>query len=139
MNTRRHVHAIRRPLLVLLAAFAVLAITIAAQDRLKTMPGYDQYTKMSKEITGAVKPGALSVTWKDPLTFEYTRDNKIYRFDVTKKTATEVGSAPEQAGGGMRGAGARGQGGAPNVDGRWPAPRLPTGSSRRSTATATCG
>jgi hypothetical protein len=39
MNTRRYFHAMRRPLLVLLAALAVLAATIAAQDRLKSMPG----------------------------------------------------------------------------------------------------
>jgi dipeptidyl-peptidase-4 len=51
--------------------------------------------------------------WKDPLTFEYTRDSKVYRYDVAKKAATEVGAAPEQAGAGMRGMGARGQGGAP--------------------------
>jgi dipeptidyl-peptidase-4 len=113
MNMRRHVRTMRRTALVLLAALVVLAATIAAQDRLKTMPGYDQYLKMSKEITGAVKPGSLSVSWKDALTFEYTTDNKVYRYDVAKKAATEVGPAPEQAAAGMRGMGARGQGGAP--------------------------
>ena len=113
MNRRRHLHSLGRAGFMLLAALAVLTAAIAAQDRLKSMPGYDQFQKMSKETTGAVKPGSLSVTWKDPLTFEFTRDNKIYRFDVAKKTATEVGPAPEQAGGGMRGQGVRGQTGAP--------------------------
>ncbi len=113
MNRRRDLLSLGRTGFVLLAALAVLTAAIAAQDRLKSMPGYDQYLKMSKEMTGAVKPGSLSVSWKDPLTFEYTRDGKVYRYDVAKKTATEVGPAPEQAGGGMRGAGARGQGGAP--------------------------
>ena len=69
MNTRRHRRSLLRSSLMLLAALTVLAVTLAAQDRLKTMPGYDQYVKMSKEMTGAVKSGALSVTWKDPLTF----------------------------------------------------------------------
>jgi dipeptidyl-peptidase-4 len=113
MNRHRHPRPLRRTGYVLLAALAVLTVAIAAQDRLKSMPGYDQYLKMSKETTGAVKPGSLAVTWKDPLTFEYTRDNKVYRYDVAKRIATEVGPAPEQAGAGMRGSGARGQGGAP--------------------------
>ncbi len=114
MNRHRHPHSLRRTGFVLLAALAVLTAAIAAQDRLKSMPGYDQHLKMSQEATGAVKPGSLAVTWKDPLTFEYTRDNKVYRYDVAKKIATEVGPAPEEAGRGRRGvAGARGQGGAP--------------------------
>ncbi len=113
MTTRRPPHALLRTGFVLLGTLAVLAAAIGAQDRLKSMPGYDQYQTMSKEITGAVKPGALSVTWTGPLTFEYTRDNKLFRFDVAKKTATEIGPAPEQAGAGARGMGARGQGGAP--------------------------
>jgi dipeptidyl-peptidase-4 len=113
MNRQHHLHSVRRAGFVLLAALAVMTAAIAAQDRLKSMPGYDQYLKMSKETTGAVKPGSLAVTWKDPLTFEYTRDSKVYRYDVAKRIATEVGPAPEQPGGGMRGAGARGQGGAP--------------------------
>jgi dipeptidyl-peptidase 4 len=109
MNTRRHFRSMRRTDLVVLVALVVLAVTMTAQDRLKTMPGFDQYQKMSKETTGAVKSGSLSVTWKDPLTFEYTRDNKVYRYDVAKKAATEAGPAPESAGR----AGMRDQGGAP--------------------------
>jgi dipeptidyl-peptidase-4 len=84
----------------------------AAQDRLKTMPGYEQYQKMNGAIEGAVKPGSLSVTWKDGgKSFEYTRDGKIFRFDVTARRASEVGPAPEQPGGrGGRGGGpARGR------------------------------
>src|ERR1041385_6898297 len=53
-----------------------------AQDRLKSMPGYDRYQKMSREITNAVKLGALSVTWKDRgNAFEFQKDNKRYRYD----------------------------------------------------------
>ncbi len=113
MITRRPPRSLPRTGFVLLAALAVLAAATGAQDRLKSMPGYDQYQKLSKEVTGAVKTGALSATWTGPLTFEYTRDNKRFRFDVAKKATTEVGPAPEQAGTGMRGTGARGQGGAP--------------------------
>ena len=63
--TIRHRPVPRFPLALALVAAMGFAATLVAQDRLKSMPGYDQYQKMSKEVTGAVKPGALSVTWKD--------------------------------------------------------------------------
>ena len=69
-----------------------------AQDRLKTMPGYEQYQKMSKEIPTAVKLGALIVTWKDDAkSFEYRKEGKLYRFDVATRKATEIGPAPVEA------------------------------------------
>ncbi len=63
--TIRHRPVPRFPLALALVAAMGFAATLVAQDRLKSMPGYDQYQKMVKEVTGAVKPGALSVTWKD--------------------------------------------------------------------------
>jgi dipeptidyl-peptidase-4 len=76
----------------LLVVFAFVA-ALSAQSRLKSMPGYEQHQKMAKELPGAVKPGALSVTWKDATTFEYARDGKLYRYDVANRTATEAGEA----------------------------------------------
>jgi dipeptidyl-peptidase 4 len=102
--------------LTLLAIVVALSAGVVAQDRLKTMPGYEQWQKVSKEIAaGPVKMGNLSVTWKDGgAAFEYQKDNKVFRYEIAKKQATEVGPAPEPAGGaGQRGQGARGQGGAP--------------------------
>ena len=61
------------------------------------MPGYEQYQRMSREIPGAVKTGALTVAWKDPKTFGYVRDGRLYRYDVTARLATEVGAAPAPA------------------------------------------
>jgi dipeptidyl-peptidase-4 len=87
-------------------AAAIVQVTLLAQDRLKTMPGYEQYQKMSGEIQRAVKPGSLTVTWKDATTFEYARDGRLYRFDVAAKAPAEVGPAPEAAGRGGRGGGA---------------------------------
>jgi dipeptidyl-peptidase 4 len=84
-------------------AAGAFQITTGAQDRLKTMPGYEQYQKMSREAQGAVKLGALSVTWKDAKSFEYERDGKLYRYDVGTKVAAEIGTAPEPAGRGGRG------------------------------------
>jgi len=97
--------------LAVLALAGALALTAAAQDRLKTYPGYDQYQKMSKELQGAFKSGAIQVTWKDGgKAFEYVRDGKTWRFDIASKKLSEVPGAvaPEQ--GGMRG-GRGGQGG----------------------------
>ena len=36
-----------------LLAVSLLHVTTSAQDRLKTMPGYAQYQKMSAQLTGA--------------------------------------------------------------------------------------
>jgi dipeptidyl-peptidase-4 len=89
-----------------LVLFLILASTlpITAQDRLKTMPGYDQYQRLSEEIPGSVKLGNLSVTWKDGSTFEYNKDGKQYRFDIKSLKADEIGAAPVRRGG-PRGAG----------------------------------
>jgi dipeptidyl-peptidase-4 len=97
---------VRAALVVALAA-GFVQINSAAQDRLSTMPGYQQFQKVSAEGRDAVKSGALTVFWKDPTTFEYSRDGKRYRYDVGTKTAIETGVAPEPVGRGRGG----GQGG----------------------------
>jgi dipeptidyl-peptidase-4 len=95
-------------------ALALLQVSTAAQDRLKTMPGYQQYLKMTKEIPGAVKLGSLGVTWSpDAKSFDYSNDGKRYRYDVASRTAVETGVAEAPAGRGGRGAGGRGGQGAP--------------------------
>jgi dipeptidyl-peptidase-4 len=71
----------------------ILSAAVAAQDRLKTMPGYEQYLRMSKAIPSAIKPGTLSVAWKDGgKAFEYQKDGKTIRYDIATKTATEAAS-----------------------------------------------
>ncbi len=77
--------SLRRAALGLLAAIGLFAASMGAQDRLKTMPGYEQYQRLGKEISGAVKPGTLSVTWKDATAFEYVKDNKIFRYDIAEE------------------------------------------------------
>ena len=94
------------------AAVSILAMPLSAQDRLKAMPGYEQFQKMSREIPGSVKLGSLTVQWKeDGSSFEYAWDGKRYRYDVAARTATVIGDVPEGAGGrGGQGLGS-GQGG----------------------------
>ena len=78
--------------------FVLMPGISGAQDRLKTMPGYEQYQKMSKEIPTAVKLGALIVTWKDDgRSFEYRKEGKLYRYEVTTRKMTEIGPAPAEA------------------------------------------
>lgn len=75
----------------------VLLETSHAQDRLKTLPGYEHFQKMSRLMTNAVKSGSLSVTWKDDgKSFEYQKDGKRYRYDIATKKAAEVAKAPAE-------------------------------------------
>jgi dipeptidyl-peptidase 4 len=97
---KRTVTALRHGLAIALfsvCGFSGVAPTnTSAQDRLKTMPGYEQYQKMSDEIPSSVKSGALSVTWKDGgLAFEYRKDGKAYRYTIATRTAAEVAPTEE--------------------------------------------
>ena len=77
-----------------LAGVAILSAVVGAQDRLKAMPRYEQYLRMSKEIPTAVKMGNLQVAWKDGgKAFEYTKDGKTWRYDLATKAATELPAA----------------------------------------------
>src|SRR5438105_15031641 len=77
--------------IVLLFTFGLVAVTSSAQDRLQAMPGFAQYQRMSKEIPGAVKPGALAVKWQDGgKAFTYQQDGKTYRYDIATAQASEI-------------------------------------------------
>src|SRR6266513_2817884 len=78
----------------LVAALALGQSIVFTQDRLKTMTGYDQYQRMLREIPAAVKSGALVVTWADDgRAFEYGRDGRRYRFDLTTRREGEAAAA----------------------------------------------
>src|ERR1041384_2372181 len=99
-------------IIVLLVTLSLLAVTSGAQDRLKTMPGYDQYQRMSKEIPGAVKPGALTVKWQDGgKALTYQKDGKTYRYDIATGQATETEQAAGEAAQSDNPAGRRAPGG----------------------------
>ena len=105
---------LRRAGLAAPLVIGLLQIPTAAQDRLKTMPGYQQYLKMTQEIPSAVKLGSLAVTWNpDGRSFDYSHDGKRYRYDVATRAATEIGVAEAPAGRGGRGGGRGAAGGAP--------------------------
>jgi dipeptidyl-peptidase-4 len=97
-----------------------------AQDRLKSMPGYERFRKMSVATRGlGASLAAPTITWTDDSSaFEFTRDGKLLRFDVATRQASLVGDAPAtpgRAGRGQAAAGgqqARGDGHAPPERGR---------------------
>lgn len=78
-----------------LCLLAFIPFVAHAQDKLKSMPGYEQYSKISPQIRSSVKSGSLAVTWsEDGSTFDYVKDKKLFRYSVKTKKLTEVGDAP---------------------------------------------
>jgi dipeptidyl-peptidase 4 len=78
-------------LLIILLAIS----TSFAQDRLKQMPGYDQYKKIAPEIRNSIKSGELSVTWsEDGSSFDYVHNGKKFQYNIQQKKAIELGDAP---------------------------------------------
>jgi dipeptidyl-peptidase-4 len=93
---------VRRPASIpsaLVRLGALLAVSIApaqglAQDRLKTLPGYEQYQAVGRKISNSIRSRSLSVEWQpDGKTFEYRKDGKSWRFDVANLAAVEVTEA----------------------------------------------
>ena len=98
-RTRRH-SRIARARLVALAEVCLLLLlalpVVQGQDRLKLMPGYEQYQKMRRDATNAVKFGSLSVTWKEGgRAFEYQREGKRFRYDVATRQTMELTNPPQ--------------------------------------------
>ncbi len=113
---KNKVFASRRLISVaLILAVGLMPVASTAQDRLKAMPGYDQYQKMNSQIPGSVKSGALSVLWTDGgSAFEYRKDGKAYRYDIATRKAVEIekttaGNDQQGRFGGRRGGPERGR------------------------------
>jgi dipeptidyl-peptidase-4 len=91
------------------ALVAGVLVPIEAQDRLKEMPGYEQYQKMSSQLADAIRSGQVNATWSsDGSGFDYTLDGKRYRFNVATRAVAEVSAAAEATGAGRGGRGGRG-------------------------------
>ncbi|MDH5235105.1 MAG: S9 family peptidase [Gemmatimonadota bacterium] len=100
----------RRPAAILLALVTLVAVSAGAQDRLRSMPGFEQYTAMAPRIANAVKSGAVTPQWADDgKSFEYTRDGKRWRFDVATKQVSEAPASTGNGSGVRRGGPGRGR------------------------------
>jgi dipeptidyl-peptidase-4 len=73
---------------------------LKAQDRLRSMPGYENYRKQSPKIAEAMagfKSGGLATAWaKDSLSFTFWRGGKAYRYTLATQKTTET-SEPEES------------------------------------------
>ena len=77
---------------------ALLAAPVAAQSRLQTMPGYDQWAKMAPLIPGAVTSGAINAEWaSDSKSFDYSFDATRWRFDLATQRVSEATAPPANA------------------------------------------
>ncbi len=82
-------------LLILAALTGVLAPSALSQDRLKTMPGYEQFQRVSRASSNAFVSGAISVTWKDGgKALEYSHDGKRWRHDLVTGKRSELPAPP---------------------------------------------
>jgi len=76
----------------------LLPLSLAAQDRLKSMPGYERAQRLAREGLIAVSGGAPAVRWLDDGDrFEYERDGRHFRYDVKTRSATEIDASARRA------------------------------------------
>ena len=95
------------PLALCVVSFCL--VSIGAQDRLRSMPGYDQSQKMQAALQGgaAFVSGSITPSWApDAQSFTYTHAGKTYRFEIATLTSTETAATQPGRGGGRGGPGA---------------------------------
>jgi dipeptidyl-peptidase-4 len=63
--------------MAVLACLTLVAVPLDAQDRLRTMPGYDRFVEMAPQIDRSFVTGAVQPTWADDgKSFHYAHANK---------------------------------------------------------------
>lgn len=119
---------LRRVVVAVVGVLLATATSVRAQDRLKAMPGYDQYQRMAAQVNGSVRSGALQVTWVDSgKALEYNRDGKRWRFTIGQKAPVEAGT---QAAAGNGRFGGRGGGGGPERGRQFESADAPVGGRK---------
>lgn len=96
----------------LAALLLCLPATATAQERLKSMPGYERQQEIGPKIRTSFRSGALSVQWLDEgRALEFRRGSARFRFDLDARKLSEL--PPAEAAAGEQGGGSgRGRGGA---------------------------
>jgi len=93
---RKSIIGFSRNLTVLLAAMFTLPAIMKAQDRLPSMPGYDNYRKMQEVRRGiAVTDWRFGEWGSDSRTFTYTQGGTTYSYNVSRRRSTEI-EAPDR-------------------------------------------
>ncbi len=77
--------------LALCVVVLVLTSLAASQERLRNMPGYAKFERMSRELPGSVQRGDLQVSW-DPSgrVLYYSRNGKSYAYDIAARQEKEA-------------------------------------------------
>src|SRR4051794_40584946 len=80
-----------RPLtLPMMLATCLLACGAFAQDRLVTMPRYEQYSRLRDQIPGSVTGGDIEVSWTaDGRSFKFFKAGKYFQYDVKTRRTTD--------------------------------------------------
>jgi dipeptidyl-peptidase 4 len=92
--------------LVMLAALLLLPAGLVAQDRLPSMPGYEQYTKMAELRRGlSVTPWRFLAWEEDGKTFTYSSEGKTFSYNVASKKSKEAEASAARPAGQMPGRG----------------------------------
>jgi dipeptidyl-peptidase 4 len=82
---------------LVLATIATSA-ALSAQDRLKTLPGYDRAARLARDAPTSVRGGTLLASWAaDGKSFEYDRLGHRYRYEIDSQRATEIPAPPARA------------------------------------------
>ncbi|MBA6154225.1 S9 family peptidase [Gelidibacter maritimus] len=69
------------------ASLCLISVTTGnAQGKIKDMPGYDQFKKMSSQLYGSVERISNNIDWSaDGKTFTYVENDSLHTFDLRKK------------------------------------------------------
>src|SRR4051812_42142010 len=100
-------HISRRPTVALIALVA-FTVSAGAQDRLKSLPGYDQYARMAPQIAGVLgssgqffgRGAASNIAWaSDSKSVEFVESGKRLRYDLATGKVNEAPPVATQQGG----------------------------------------
>ncbi len=84
-----------------LLALAMPCATSAAQDRLKTYPGYQSYQDYQTALRGVapgMQAGSIQARWVDASHIEFVKAGKRFRYDARALTSVELPPAATNAG-----------------------------------------
>ncbi|HXT14111.1 MAG TPA: DPP IV N-terminal domain-containing protein [Gemmatimonadaceae bacterium] len=88
-------------------ALMLAASTAHAQDRLKSMPGYEQFARMSPQIQQAVpgrgRFGSVATWTPDSRAVDFANGSQLMRYDLGLKKIVPVPDTPQQQAGNGRG------------------------------------
>lgn len=85
-------------LLAALSGIYLLASPALAQDRLRALPEYEGYHRLSGEIFGSVTSAAIRPEWVDSgKAFTYDFGGKSYRYDVVRHSTIATAAVDAQA------------------------------------------